>query len=175
MNITKSCFSRSLPFSVSLGDPECEPTVEEVSKVQKVSSFTSLLTLKQKVAFSKCLVPICPWLDEDKIPFDIERLPSLRRVLPYHHYKCEEVLTSDNVSSELGCGVNRCAQNCSSLLPGPLQAVLKEGNVVVPYLVGFEPTKTHCNDNDGYGYATRTYFFEKISSIADKLFSLIDE
>lgn len=136
----------------------------------EISPYTTLLTLKDKLTFSNCLVPICTWLDVDKIPFHLQDFPELEAVVPYHQPKCKEVINSTVSPVDFGCAVQYYTQNCTVFPQEPLVAFRNESNLIVPYLVGFPTPEAHC---DGEDYATRSFFFEKFSSIVEKTLKMM--
>lgn len=162
----KTCFYRTiLPLTLRLGDPDCPATEAEVIEVQEISLTTTLLRLKNRLTFSKCLVPICPWLDSDKILFELYEFPEHHAIVPYHQPKCKEVISS-TVSPDLGCSFQKYKENCTAIAHEPLVGFRNESNLLIPYLIGFPTSEGHCGEGS---YATRTSYFEKFTSIVEKL------
>uniref|UniRef100_A0A336N162 CSON008418 protein n=1 Tax=Culicoides sonorensis TaxID=179676 RepID=A0A336N162_CULSO len=140
--------------AVALGN--VEKILFRIQKTMTNENFLSLITLDSSVSFSKNIIPICIWLDKDRIPFTRNSIVSkvneplfAESVRPHPSLECQGYSNSIK-TVEKSCISFFRESICTS--PGTgIQAMKNESGIIVPYLVGqlYDVNKINCpNDDD---------------------------
>uniref|UniRef100_A0A336N0F4 CSON009918 protein n=1 Tax=Culicoides sonorensis TaxID=179676 RepID=A0A336N0F4_CULSO len=155
--------------AVALGN--VEKILYRIINVVTNDNLLSLITLDSSVSVSKNIIPICLWLDKDRIPFIRNSIVSkvneplfAESVRPHPSSECQGYSNSIK-NNEKSCISFFRDSICTS--PGTgIQAMKNESGLIVPYLVGqlYDVNKINCpNDDDDELF----YQFTKIAYNVD--------